>query len=86
VNLQFIKKRAKVYRPKMRAAQFLPNSQLRLSVLLLAILVVGSAIAFGFVVLHYDGDVLCRIGTAEVPVKHAEVILMEEDCLYFPGI
>jgi hypothetical protein len=47
--------------------------------------IVGSALAQRPYIL-FDGHVLCRLGNgkAEVPVKNAEVTLMEEDRSLFP--
>jgi hypothetical protein len=67
----------------MHGCHFYPNALL----LLLIVLVFGIAIADrGY--FHFDGHVLCSIenGTAEVPVRNAEVKLMEKDCLFFTNL
>jgi hypothetical protein len=63
---------------KMRGSHFHPNSLLL--IVLAIILIVGSALCIKREA-HFDGHVLCRIGNgkADVPVKYAEVKLMEGD-------
>jgi hypothetical protein len=44
---------------------------------------VRSGLFSGRTYMEFDGHVLCRLGNADVPVKNAEVMLMEEDRWFF---